>query len=51
MGSCTTAEVAIRLQRNVLGFEIREEYLEMGIERLERVIRTLEQDWQQERLI
>ena len=51
MGSCTTAEVAIRLQRNVIGFEIREEYLEMGIERLERAIGTLEQDWRQDRLI
>ena len=51
MGSCTTAEVAVRLRRNVIGFEIREEYLEIGIERLERVIRTMEQDWRQERLI
>ncbi len=51
MGSCTTAEVAIRLGRNVIGFEIKEEYIALGIERLQRIIRTMEADRTQGRLI
>ena len=44
MGSGTVAEVAIRRGRNAIGFEIKAEYLDIAIERLERVIHTIEQE-------
>lgn len=50
MGSGTTAEVAIRQGRNAIGFEIKEEYLEIAIERLERVIRATELESARRRL-
>ena len=51
MGSCTTAEVAIRNGRSAIGFEIKQEYLDIGIGRLERVIRTMEIERAQGRLL
>ena len=41
MGSGTTAEVALRLGRNVIGFEMLEEYCEIIQERLEAVGKEL----------
>ena len=51
MGSCTTAEVAIRHGRYAIGFEIKQEYLDIGIERLKRAVRTMEADRAQGRLL
>ena len=51
MGSGTTAEVAIRHGRNAIGFEIKSEYLEVSVQRLERVIRTVELERSQRRLL
>lgn len=51
MGSCTTAEVAIRHGRRAIGFEIKAEYLDIGVERLERVVREVEVERAQLRLI
>lgn len=36
MGSGSTAEVAVRLKRPVIGFEIRQDYLDIAIDRIER---------------
>ena len=44
IGSGTTAEVAIRNGRNAIGFEIKSEYVDIAVERLERVVRDLERD-------
>ena len=43
IGSGTTAEVAIRNGRNAIGFEIKPEYISIAVERLEQVIRDVEQ--------
>ena len=51
IGSCTTAEVAIRHGRRAVGFEIKSEYLDIGVERLERVVREVEVEQAQLRLI
>ena len=51
MGSCTTAEVAIRNRRSIVGFEIKSEYLDIGINRLENVIKTIDQKQDQALLL
>ena len=51
IGSGTTAEVAIRLGRRAIGFEIKGEYVDIAIERLQSVIRSVEIDTAQHRLL
>ena len=50
LGSGTTAEVAIRNNRSVIGLEIRSEYIDIAVERIERTIRHIEQERRQRRL-
>ena len=42
IGSGTTAEAAIRNGRKSVGFEIKADYIEIAVERIERTIRSLE---------
>ena len=44
IGSGTTADVAVRTGRRVVGFEIKAEYLDIAVERIEKSIRNLEAD-------
>lgn len=44
IGSGTIAEVAIRNERNAVGFEIKSEYVDIAVDRLERVVRELDQE-------
>ena len=51
IGSGTTAEVAIRNGRDAVGFEIKAEYLDIAVERLERSIRQVELERMQHKLL
>ncbi len=51
IGSGTTAEAAIGNGRNAVGFEIKSEYIDIAVERLERSIRNVEQGRKQGRLL
>ena len=44
IGSGTSAEVAIRTTRNAIGFEIKQEYVDIAVERLEQTIRDVEKE-------
>ena len=50
IGSGTSAEVAIRTTRNAIGFEIKQEYVDIAVERLEQTIRDVEQEKAQGKL-
>ena len=51
IGSGTTAEVAIRNGRDAVGFEIKAEYMDIAVERLERSIRQVELERMQHKLL
>ena len=51
IGSGTTAEAAMRNGRKAVGFEIKSEYIDIAVERLERGIREVELEKIQRRLL
>jgi len=51
MGSGTTAEVGIRTNRLVLGFEIEPKYIRIAEKRIDKVLQLLEDEARQQPLI
>ena len=51
IGSGTTAEAAIRNGRDAVGFEIKAEYIDIAVERLEHSIRQVELERMQHKLL